>query len=118
MAESKGQELFTQKCATCHASKGDAVRSQRVAPPIKNVMYHMNDEFKTKEDIKKHIMDFVVNPTKEKALCPSVRKFGVMPSQKGIVSSKDLETITNWLVNDLETISKEEYSKHKKNKKH
>ena len=115
-AESKGEKIFMSKCVACHAFKGDVSKSNRLAPPMSGVMLHMNESFKTKGDIKEHILDFVINPTKDKALCPSVKKFGLMASQKGLLSDKELNLVADWIINDLRVMSKKEHNKNKKGK--
>ena len=96
---SDGAELFEQKCASCHTINKPADTSTMLAPPLRGLMYHMSESFDNKEDIIKHINSFVMNPTKEKAICRSVRRFGVMPSQKGLLTDKELDTIAKWMTN-------------------
>jgi cytochrome c553 len=97
---SEGQKLFEQKCTSCHNITPPSTMSERqnmVAPPIGNVLYHLDMEFKTADAIKKHIVEFTLNPTKEKAICNSVKRFGLMPSQKGSVSEAELNKIADFL---------------------
>ncbi|VAY87931.1 hypothetical protein MNB_ARC-1_556 [hydrothermal vent metagenome] len=112
-ANSKGKELFMAKCTSCHTIGKPSNISNVVAPAIKGVMFHMNEEFANdKEMIEDHINDIVLNPTKEKAICKSVRRFGLMPSQKGNITKEDLALIAKWMVNDL----KAGYGKKEKHK--
>ena len=108
-----GEELFKAKCTSCHSMSMPKNRSDMLAPPTLGFMYHLNEHFENDEELKKHILSFVMNPSKDTAVCRSVRHFGVMPSQKGNVTQKELELIADWLVSDI-SISKEEYSKQKK----
>jgi cytochrome c len=97
---SEGQKLFEQKCTSCHNITPPSTMSERqnmVAPPIGNVLYHLDMEFKTPDEIKKHIVAFTLNPTKEKAICNSVKRFGLMPSQKGNVTEDELNKIADFL---------------------
>jgi mono/diheme cytochrome c family protein len=97
---SEGQKLFEQKCTACHNITPPSTMSERqniVAPPIGNVLYHLDMEFKTADAIKKHIVEFTLNPTKEKAICNSVKRFGLMPSQKESVTKAELEKIADFL---------------------
>lgn len=97
-----GQELFESKCTSCHGLKPPTTKDERmaiVAPPIGNILYHLNHDFKSPEEIKKHIVEFTLNPTKEKAICPSVRRFGVMPSQKENVTESEINLIAEFLTN-------------------
>lgn len=90
------ETLFQTHCATCHTMKMDFKRSELVAPPLKGLSYHLKYVF-TPEKMKAHIVDFVYNPTKAKATCMSVRRFGLMPSLKGALSPDELEKIAHWM---------------------
>ena len=95
---SNGEELFEQKCASCHQINKPADKSSLIAPPLKGFMYHLSEHFKTKQEIKEHINSFVMNPTKETAVCRGVRRFGLMPSQKGLLTKEELNTIAEWML--------------------
>ena len=99
--EMDGKQLFANKCAVCHSMTKPADESKVVAPPARGVMFHMGEAFDSNEKIKAHIEDFVLAPSKEKAICKSVRRFGVMPSQKGAVSKEELTVIADWMVENL-----------------
>jgi len=94
-----GEELFKAKCASCHTMTRPEDKSTLIAPPVMGLMYHMKENFKSKEEVIAHINSFVMNPTKEKAVCKSVRRFGVMPSQKGLLTTEELNTIALWMTN-------------------
>jgi mono/diheme cytochrome c family protein len=115
-AQDSAQELFVQKCAICHVLKMPTDHSKMVAPPARGVMFHMGEAFKSKEEIKKHIVDFVLEPTKEKAICKSVKRFGLMPSQKGNISKEELSKVADWMIENLH-MSKEEHNKNKESEK-
>ena len=102
-AESKGEALFKANCASCHNLTQPEDESKMVAPLAQGVMFHLAEAFKSEEEIKKHIQTFVVDPSEEKAICRSVRRFGVMPSLKGAVSAEDLKVISEWMVTHLAT---------------
>ena len=76
-----GKTLFEQNCASCHITTKPTPeqRKNMVAPPIAGVMWHVKERFKTKDEAVRFIVDYVQNPSQEKALCPSVRRFGLMP---------------------------------------
>ena len=105
-----GKKLFEAKCAACHAMGEPKENSNAVAPELIGVVTHLNEAFKNKDDLKKHIEDFVINPTKEKAICKSVNRFGLMPSQKGAVSQEELKKIAEW-ISEQKGMSKEEHEK-------
>jgi len=98
-AEQSGEELFKAKCAVCHKMGNPQTmdKTKMVAPALVGVATHLQQVFKTKEERVKHIKEFVVNPTKEKAICPSVKKFGLMPSQKGNVTEEELAKIAEFM---------------------
>jgi cytochrome c len=113
---SSGQKLFEEKCMTCHSKTPPSSKQERmdlVAPPIGNVLYHLDQEFKTPEEIKKHIVEFTLNPSKEKAICNSVKRFGVMPSQKENVTKEELSAIADFLTNII-VYSKNSHAKGKR----
>ena len=97
-ASSNGEVLFEEKCASCHTMTRPQDMSNMLAPPVKGLMFHMDEHFKNKEEIVQHINSFVMNPTQEQAICRSVRRFGLMPSQKGLLSAEELNTIAEWMV--------------------
>ncbi|SFP18899.1 c-type cytochrome [Hydrogenimonas thermophila] len=94
-----GKTLFEQKCAFCHMTTKPTPqqRSQMVAPPAAGVMFHVKDRYPNKADAVNFIVDYAHNPSKEKALCPSIRRFGLMPSQKGAVTKDELKAIASYM---------------------
>ena len=107
-----GEELFIQKCNSCHTLEKQFDRRTVVAPPARNIIFHMNVKFKSKKEKLSHIQKFVFTPSLEKAICPSVRRFGLMPSQKGNLTDKELEVIAQWMIENL-NMSNQEHSKMK-----
>jgi len=93
------QELFKQKCQACHTATKPQDRSSLVAPPIMGVMRHVKMSYNTQEEATAFIVDFVLEPTKEKSICKAqkVEKFGLMPSLKGSVTKDELKSIAKWL---------------------
>ncbi len=112
-AMQSGEELFIQKCTSCHSINMPTSDSNLKAPPAVGIMFHLNENFSNDEEIKKHILSFTLHPDKETAICKSVRNFGLMPSQKDNVSKEELELIADWLVDDV-YISRRKYKKQKK----
>lgn len=104
-----GKELFAKKCASCHSILMPKDKSTMLAPPVRGIMHHMKEEFSSNEEIIKHIKSFVINPTKEDAICQSVQFFGLMPSQKGNVSKEELGEIAKWMI--TLNMTKEEHLK-------
>jgi mono/diheme cytochrome c family protein len=96
--EKSGEELFKANCTSCHATAHQEDESKFVAPYIMGAVRHVKEKFDTKEAAVKFMVDYIQNPSKEKAACEprSIEKFGVMPSLKGAVSPADLEKIANY----------------------
>ena len=98
-----GAELFEAKCSACHISSRPSKVSTLVAPPIMGVMRHVKMNFNTKKEALEFISDYALKPTRSKALCKSqkIMHFGLMPSQKGNVTQKELEKIASWMYDNF-----------------
>ena len=104
-ASKNGEELIKAKCASCHiltVPTPEMIPTLK-APAMEAVVFHLkgamnNDNKKAKA----FILDYVQNPDVAKSVCESnkVAKFGVMPSQKGKVSTDDLSTIADHMINN------------------
>ena len=94
-----GKALFEQKCAVCHIDHKPTPqeRDKMVAPPAMGVMFHVKEKYPDKAPAMAFMSDYVLHPDKAKALCPSVRRFGLMPSQEGAVSKEELQAITSYM---------------------
>jgi cytochrome c len=95
-------ELFKSKCAICHPLQAKD-KSSLKGPPIGKVMMQVKNSFPKKEDGVVFIKDFSLNPDPKKTICPSIDLFGVMPSQKGVVSKEELDEIANYLYDTFPT---------------
>ena len=100
-ASDEGKELFMQKCAVCHPMQKPKDKSQMLAPPAMGLMFHLKDSFGSDEEILAHIKSFTVNPEKAKAICPSVRRFGLMPSQRENITDKELDAVAHWMIKNF-----------------
>ncbi len=101
------EELFMNKCAVCHIMQRPTDKSQMIAPPAKGIMFHMSEAIGSDEKILAHIKSFTLNPTKEKAICPSVRRFGLMPSQKENITEEELDIVAKWMIENLKMTPQE-----------
>ena len=108
-----GEELFKAKCTSCHSMDMPKSKADMLAPPTAGFMYHLNEHFNSNEELKEHILSFVINPTEDAAVCRSVRRFGLMPSQKDNISIEELKLVADWLINNM-SISKKEYQERKR----
>ena len=97
--DGKGKELFTQKCVACHTLGKPQDMSTVVAPALNGVMRHLKMSYSDKTKAVTFIKDYVLNPSEAKAICmpQKIKRFGLMPSQKGNVTPEELETIANWM---------------------
>jgi len=94
-----GEELFKQKCVACHTLGMPKDKSALIAPPLNGVMRHLKMTHSDKTKGVAFIKDYVINPSADKALCmpQKIKRFGLMPSQKGNVTPEELEVIANWM---------------------
>jgi len=99
----KAEVLFDAKCATCHSKTRPEDKSKVLAPALMGVMRHVKMAYPTKEVAVKFMVDYILKPTKEKAICMpgKIERFGLMPSQKGNVTEAELKTITSWMYDNF-----------------
>ena len=95
------ETLFKRKCAMCHIMRRPTpkIRKNLVAPPIMGVMHHIKDHGLNENEAVKFIIDYVLHPSRKKALCEAqgIERFGLMPSQLGNVTKKELEVTARYL---------------------
>ena len=101
MDSSKGEVLFDAKCAACHIKTRPTpeMKKNLVAPPAMGVMFHVKEAFSDRGAATAFVTDYALNPSEQKAKClpRSIRRFGVMPSQKGSVTEAELSLIADYL---------------------
>lgn len=107
-ATDKGEELVKTKCASCHSLTVPTLEEIQTfkAPAMEAVLFHVKPAFNNDNiKVKEFIMDYVENPDIKKSVCESnkVVQFGVMPSQKGKLSAKELDTISDYLIKTYPT---------------
>ncbi len=102
-AAQNAEALFDAKCAMCHTKTRPADMSKVTAPALMGVMRHVKMTYPKKEDAIKFMVDYVLEPSKEKAICmpEKMKRFGLMPSQKGNVTKEELEVITIWMFDNF-----------------
>lgn len=102
-ASDSAEKLFDAKCAMCHSKTTPKDRNAVVAPALFGVMRHIKMAYPKREDATKFMVDYVLNPTKEKAICmpQKIQKFGLMPSQKGNISETELKEVTEWMFDNF-----------------
>ncbi len=97
------EALVKSKCSACHVMTRPQDMSKIVAPPMMGVMRHVKMTYPNKAQAVAFIKDYVLNPSREKAICmpQKIERFGLMPSQKGSVTPKELEDIASWLYDNF-----------------
>ena len=102
-AETSGKALFDAKCASCHVTMRPDNTSKLMAPPAMGVMRHVKMTYATKEAAVKFITEYALNPDESKAVCMAekIKRFGLMPSQKGNVTKEELTTIASWMYDNF-----------------
>ena len=98
-----GAVLFDAKCATCHQTSRPIDISTLKAPPVMGVMRHVKMKYTTKEEAVSFISDYVLDPKESKAVCmpQKIKRFGLMPSQKGKVNKEELQAIASWMYDNF-----------------
>jgi len=102
-AQTSGEDLFKAKCASCHVTMRPSDTSTLVAPPAMGVMRHVKMTYGTKDAAVKFITEYALNPDESKAVCMAdkIKRFGLMPSQKGNVTEAELKTIASWMYDNF-----------------
>lgn len=93
------EKIYDAKCAMCHIKTVPSNRADMVAPALIGIMRHVKMAYPKRDDAVDFIVDYVQNPTKEKAVCmpQKIARFGLMPSQKGNISSEELKEVAEWM---------------------
>ncbi len=97
------ESIFDAKCAMCHMKSKPADKSQVVAPAVMGVMRHMKMTYPDRTQAINFIKDYVINPSQSKAICmpQKIRRFGLMPSQKGNITEAELEQVAGWMFDNF-----------------
>jgi len=99
----EAKNLFQAKCASCHAIAKPTDMSKLVAPVIMGVMRHVKMSYSDRDKAITFMKDYILNPTQEKAICmpQKIRRFGLMPSQKGVVTEAELDIMLPWIYDNF-----------------
>ncbi len=104
-AAGDGRALFEQKCLQCHMDKKPSpLQKMRMkAPPIFGVMFHVKEVYKDKKSAVDFIVDYIMEPSKEKAVCMprSIKRFGLMPSMKENVTKEEAYKIAEYIYDNF-----------------
>jgi len=109
-----GAEIYQKNCVSCHVKilSEDYVLKhikELKAPPMIEVVQNIKSELKIDdEDIEIKVMtafirDYIKYPDMMGGFCsPFVYDiFGEMPSLKGQISQDDIDTVSNWIMEEL-----------------
>ena len=100
-----GEALAKQKCSQCHnLDMPPKTSDKEIAPPLYTVTVHLKDWMKTptpdaqRQKFVDFVADYVIHPSREKSYCDpkSLKLYGLMPSQKGKVTSDEVRAIAAW----------------------
>ena len=102
-AEMTGETLFETNCAACHLKSRPDDTSTMKAPPAMGIMRHVKEQHPQKEEAVQFIVDYIQNPTAQKAACTpqSIERFGLMPSMKGIATTEEFAKIAEYLYDNF-----------------
>ncbi len=105
-AEQTAESLTVEKCGACHlVGKITKKKLKNMsAPPYWALAKKIKIAFPKREDSMNFFVDFTLNPTAEKMLFPKETRdrYGVMPSQKGLVSEEELKVIYTYVFGEKE----------------
>ncbi len=102
-SQNSPEELFKTKCVSCHLTFKPSILSTLVAPPIMGVMRHVKMSYPNKDKAIAFMKDYILNPSQDKSICKpqKIKRFGLMPSQKGLVTEKELDIILPWIYDNF-----------------
>jgi len=87
-------EFYKKQCAFCHESEG------LIAPDMKEIKKIYMEKFPKKDDFIKAMLEFVKNPSKEKALYKKgLEKYTLMPKMP--FKEEDLKSVTEYIYSKL-----------------
>jgi len=107
------EDIFNTKCLMCHTNKkiDPSNKANLIGPPADEVMMHVKENFKDKDKAIDFMVDYIFNPDAKKALCASMDKFGLMPSQKGIITKDEAIAVSEYM---YEKFPREDFAKKEK----
>ena len=100
------KNLLESKCSKCHnLDLPPKLLKKELAPPMMAISHHVFNKVSAKNESERmlnaiaFVKDYVLNPSVSKSFCDkdSLKKYGVMPSQKGNVDEDELEAIASYI---------------------
>jgi len=97
----EGLVLLQKHCYACHNPKSKS-HDEIIATPLWGMEKHYLEAYPEKADFEEAMIEFIQNPTEEKALMKGpINRFGLMP--KPAVSNEDLQKIVSYIyANEIE----------------
>lgn len=101
-----GKKLLEFKCASCHDINMPPIISEdEPAPPMMAISFHVHRFMKPSDESQRtskaiaFVADYVLDPSLEKAFCDekSLKKYGLMPSQKSNVTEDEAKAIASYM---------------------
>ena len=101
---SSGEDVFKEKCATCHLLKKGwqiEMKSELLAPTAYGVAKNIRGIFPKKQQFEEFVMNYLNEPQRIKVRCKEevVVKFGLMPSMKDSLSDDEKKAAIEFLYN-------------------
>lgn len=107
-----GFEVYKKYCSSCHLSEITMEKMKEIesmvkagkkppikAPPFPEVSARIKHFYPKKEDFVKFVVDYITNPSAEKAKClpMALKKFGVMPPIGKNMTEEEKLAVASWL---------------------
>jgi len=100
------QKLIKERCSSCHnLDMPPTISDDELAPPMMAVAFHVSSFVKPSDESQRtlkaieFVRDYVYAPALEKSFCDkeSLKRYGLMPSQKKNVTEGELKSISTYM---------------------
>nr|WP_321268565.1 c-type cytochrome [uncultured Sulfurimonas sp.] len=100
------KKLLETRCASCHDTNMPPVISEdELAPPMMAVSFHVHNFVEPKDESQRtakaieFVTDYIFYPSFEKSFCDkdSLKKYGLMPSQKENLTTDEAQAIASYM---------------------
>ncbi len=101
-----GKKLLEQKCTSCHnLNMPPIISKDELAPPMMAVSFHVHSFVKPSDESQRttkainFVVDYIFEPSFEKSFCDkdSLKRYGLMPSQKGNLNKDEAKAIAEFM---------------------
>jgi cytochrome c5 len=106
LSANTGEKLFDAHCSKCHATilgmtNDGGYENEYItpAPYVANLVSKLKKETTSAEEFTQFIKEYIENPNKRKSLYgkKAIKKFGLMPSLKGLMSNAEMDKLIDYL---------------------